>query len=89
MQKVKKIKVLAKFGSRVRELRENRDWSQERLAEESQLHRNYIGGIERAERNPSAINILYIARALRVPVGTLFDGYSELDLNRLPLRHKA
>jgi transcriptional regulator with XRE-family HTH domain len=87
MPKVTKIKPLVKFGNRVRQLREEREWSQENLAEASQLHRNYIGGIERAERNPSILNVLYLARAFKLPVGALFDDYSDHDLARLPARH--
>jgi transcriptional regulator with XRE-family HTH domain len=88
MPKVKRIKPLVKFGSRVRQLREERDWSQEQLAEASSLHRNYIGGIERAERNPSVVNILYLARAFELPVGALFDDYTDTDFARLPVRHR-
>jgi transcriptional regulator with XRE-family HTH domain len=89
MPKVTKIKSLVKFGSRVRQLRQERDWSQDELAEASHLHRNYVGGIERAERNPSVLNVLYLARAFELPVGALFDDYGKADLDRLPARHRG
>ena len=54
------------FGIRVRELRMERGLSQERLAELAKLHRNYVGGVERGERNIGLLNIVQIARALRV-----------------------
>ena len=54
------------FGRRVRELRVERNLSQEKLAELAELHRNYVGGIERGERNVSLLNIVKLARGLNV-----------------------
>jgi len=61
------------FGRRVRELREERKLSQEKLAELAQLHRNYVGGIERGERNVSLLNIVKIARGLDVRPAKLVE----------------
>jgi transcriptional regulator with XRE-family HTH domain len=54
------------FGKRLRELLLVRGFSQERLAELADLHRNYVGGIERGERNVSLVNIVKLAHALTV-----------------------
>ena len=65
-------KVLISFGKKIRELRINQKLSQESLAERSGLHRNYIGMVERGERNPSLINIDKLAKALNVSLSELF-----------------
>jgi len=38
------------------------------------LHRTYVGGIERGERNPTVRNLNAISRALKVSLSTLFEG---------------
>lgn len=60
------------LGRRIRELREQRGFSQEGFAEEIELDRAYYGGVERGERNVAALNLIRIARGLGVPVGELF-----------------
>jgi transcriptional regulator with XRE-family HTH domain len=54
------------FGKRVRKLRLARRLSQEKLAELADLHRNYVGGVERGERNVSLVNIVKLAHGLNV-----------------------
>ncbi len=63
----------ASFGKQVRKLRLERGLSQEKLAELADLHRNYVGGVERGERNIAIINIVALAHALRVKPAKLLD----------------
>lgn len=67
------------FGRRVRHLRLQLGISQEELAHRCNLHRTYIGGIERGERNPSLRNIVRIAKALGISPSKLFDGLLTKD----------
>ena len=64
--------ILILFGKKVRELRTEQKLSQTALAEKSGLHANYIGMIERGERNPSLINIDKLANALNISLSELF-----------------
>ena len=64
-------KILKKFSQRVKNLRLEKGWSQEELARRADLHRTYIGSIERHERNVSLLNIERIAKALKVNIKDL------------------
>lgn len=61
------------FGRKLRKLRLAKNLSQEELAFKAGVHRTYLGGIERGERNPSLRNIAAIARALDVTLAQLFS----------------
>lgn len=56
----------AAFGRAVRQLRKQLGLSQEQLGYAAALHRNYVGGVERGERNPSLTNVYKFARALKI-----------------------
>ncbi len=47
--------------------------TQEGLAERSGLHPNYIGDLERGERNPSLLTLLVLAEGLRCSVSELLN----------------
>lgn len=66
-----KSKILLFFGTNVRKFRVKKGLSQEQLAHLSDLHRTYIGMIERAEKNITLINIEKIANALEVDIKEL------------------
>ena len=66
----------ATFGKHVRKLRLERGLSQEKLAELANLHRNYVGGVERGERNIALLNIVALARALHVKAAKLLETLS-------------
>ena len=67
--------VRRRFGQRIRKSRKALRLSQEGFADLCGLHRTYMGGVERGERNISLVNIEKIARALRVSLSGLFRNF--------------
>lgn len=63
--------ILKDFGFAIRQVRNKKNWSQEKLAEYAGLHRNYVSSAERGERNVSLVNITKIARALGLKASEL------------------
>lgn len=63
----------ADFGKKIRLRRKKIGMSQEELAERAELHRTYIGSVERGERNISLENIYRLAAALECKASDLVD----------------
>ena len=67
--------ILIKFGQRVRSQRMKLGLSQEELASRADVHRTYIGMIERAEKNITLENIEKICKALDLNIGEFFKDF--------------
>lgn len=65
--------ILDKFGLRIKALRIEKNLTQEQFALVCGLHKNYIGMVERGERNPSLINIEIIAKGLELSISDLMN----------------
>jgi len=65
------------FGKAVRQAREQKGLSQEALADLCHLHRTYIGGIERGERNVGLLNLLRLSKALKILPSDLLQGFDK------------
>jgi transcriptional regulator with XRE-family HTH domain len=61
----------------VRKLRVEKGISQEALAERADLHRTYVGGVERGLRNPSLKSLARIAKGLGVKIAEIFVSEDE------------
>lgn len=78
----KKHPNLVKIGSRIREIRKIQLYSQEALADASQLDRAYIGRVERGEQNISVQNLIRIAITLDAEISDLIPPIAELKKAR-------
>jgi len=65
--------IKVKFGNKVKEIRQEKGWSQEKLALHAGIDRTYMPGIEKGLRNVSITIIEKIANALEVNIKNLFD----------------
>lgn len=63
------------IGKRIMLRRNELGYSQEHLAELTNLHRNYIGNVERGERHISIENLSNIARVLNIKLEELFKDF--------------
>jgi transcriptional regulator with XRE-family HTH domain len=67
------------FGQAVRKLRVAKGLSQEKLAELADIHRTYVGDVERGTRNIALLNMIKLAAALDVSLSHLVV---EMESNR-------
>jgi len=65
--------IKVKFGQRVKELRLTHGYSQEKLAELSDLDRTYMPGIESGKRNVSILVVEKIAKAFNITISQLLN----------------
>ena len=65
--------LIEEFGKRIRQLRTERNLSQEELSFRTGFHRTYIGMVERGERNISLSNIGVFAKTFDLSLPELFD----------------
>ena len=72
------------LGRAVRELRARRGLSQEQLGFRSDLHRNYVGAIERGEINPTFRVLLKLERGLQLPLSEITQCYERHEHEQLP-----
>jgi transcriptional regulator with XRE-family HTH domain len=79
---MKKVELIL-FGKSVRSFREQRGLSQEALADLSHLHRTYIGGIERGERNVGLLNLLRLSKALKVLPSDLLQDFDKKAMSTI------
>ena len=62
------------LGTRIRELRLKKGWSQEAFADVCGIHRSHMGEIERGETNLTLSTMLSIAHKLEIKISALFRG---------------
>lgn len=68
--------LLSALGRRIQQLREKAAWTQETLAEKTDLDRSYIAGIEAGLRNPSLKALGKLAKGFDLPLTEFFEGVS-------------
>lgn len=73
------MKAVTQLGLRIRYLRSLRKWSQEDLALEANVNRNYICDLENGRRNPSLEILERISDAFGISLSELFRGVETIE----------
>ena len=78
------------LGHRIRELRQKKGFSQESFADHCGLHRTYMGGIERGERNVTIQTVLTMAKGLGITMSELLSGIEkQVEPSKHTSKHKG
>lgn len=77
-----RVDIQVEFGKHLRELRQAQELTLEKLAERADLHTNYVGSVERGERNLSLFNIWRLANGLGVTAAELVQSLPVRKLRR-------
>ena len=73
------------FGRTLREIRKEKGFSQERLAELTGVSANFVGEMERGLKAPGLVVIVRLSRALGVPLHDLLRDFTDGNVRRLRL----
>ena len=76
---MKKNNIAIEIGLLIRQIRIEKGLSQEDLAFDCELHRTYIGSLERGEKVPTILTLEKIAKALNISLSDLFKKYEKIQ----------
>lgn len=72
------------IGQRIRSMRKERNWTQEKLAEEANVSTNHVGNVERADKSVSLHTLDKVAKALNTSLEELSSGTTSASKKILP-----
>lgn len=73
------MELVKSLGERIRYLRKQKNLSQEQLGELADIHTNYVGAIERGEKNITIDSLIKVSRGLGVTLEELFRYIEPMD----------
>ena len=79
---MKKSNIATEIGTIIRQIRIEKGLSQEELSFKCDLHRTYIGSIERAEKVASIITLEKVAEALDISLSEILKKYEQIKTER-------
>lgn len=72
------MKITEEIGNRIRQRRNELGYSQEQLAEYSDLHPSYIGQLERGEKTPSIETLYKLTTGLQISLSDFLKGLEDM-----------